>query len=133
MGCCYSRNSLVNSIGKRSLFEYIEKNNLDSFSCSDIKRLDAQILSDKLEFASFDMLAKSWNIKASFEFFAIRGSIYKFELKATLLLFSKESYVNKELIFFEMINDNKRNLMRFLECRYQLINERIPIELSRMN
>ena len=115
MGCCSSRNPLFDSSSKKTFLSYIENNNLHSLTCVDIKRLDAQILSDLINRPSYEMLAKGWNIQAPFELFAIRGIVKKFELKVSLIIFSRDSYDNKQKLLFEMIGNSSRNLMRFLE------------------
>lgn len=133
MGCCSTRNSFINNTVKKTLASFIENSKLNCFKCSEIKRLDAQILTGELDRPAYELLARGWGIQASFEMFSVKGKVHKFELKTSLLLFSKDDYEKKEALFFEIIGDNKRNLMRFLEWRFQLINEKIPGELCRLD
>ena len=132
MGCCSSRSLTFNSEGRKTLLSYIDNTKLNSFDCKYIKRLDAQILADYIDKQTYELLSKGWQLQAPYELFSIRGLISKFELKITFLLFSKDTYECKQSLFIEIIGGSKRNLMRFLEWRFQLINNRIPFELSKI-
>lgn len=130
MGCCASRNTFGGSTKTEQVQSFLESSNLNQFTFPELQRLETQIISPKLSASTFDLFSKSWNLKIHFSFFAISGSIHKFDLISSLLLFSKESYDKKLEIFNHLVNSNSK-IMRFLEWRYQLQHERIPIEISR--
>jgi hypothetical protein len=132
MGCCASRDALNNS-NRRIIQSCIEELGLTKITCLDIKRLDAQLLSDEINSDCYELLAKGLNISAPFELFATKGTVKKFELKASFLLFSKDSFENKQLAFFELTSSEKRKILRFFEWKYQLLNERVQLDLMKRN
>lgn len=130
MGCCASRNTF-GDINKHELVRgFLETSRLDIFSFSELQRLETQIIVARLDPATFDLFLKNWNIRVGFHFFALNGFVNKFELITAMLLFSKETFEKKKLIFENFVNSPQK-LMRFLEWRYQLKYQRIPVELSR--
>ncbi|OMJ92617.1 hypothetical protein SteCoe_4627 [Stentor coeruleus] len=131
MGCCSSRNPLYNLSARKSVDDFIEKSKLNLFSCVDIKRLDAQILSENLDRETYELFAKGWGVNANYEMFSSRGIVHKFDLKASLILFSNDFFENKLFLLKDMISGCPRRLMKFLEWRYRLINDRLPSEMLR--
>lgn len=131
MGCCTSRNPLYNSSVRKSMNDFIENSKLNLFSCVDIKRLDAQILSENLDRETYELFAKGWGVNASYEMFSSRGIVHKFDLKASLMLFSNDFFENKIFLLKDMVSGCPRQLMHFLEWRYRLINDKIPSEMQR--
>jgi hypothetical protein len=130
MGCCASRNTYGDMNKHEVVLGFLESARLDIFSFSELQRLDTQLIASRLDAQTFDLFLKNWNIKSSFHFFAINGFVNKFELIVALLLFSKETFEKKKEIFDATVNSPQK-VMRFLEWRYQLKNQRIPIEISR--
>lgn len=63
--------------------------------------------------------------------FTRNGIVYKFDLKVTLLLFSKDSFDNKMYLLKDLIADSPRKMIQFLEWRYMLINDKIPLEMHK--
>ncbi|OMJ80751.1 hypothetical protein SteCoe_18909 [Stentor coeruleus] len=131
MGCCSSRSPLYNSLVRKSMNDFIESTKLNLFSCLDIKRLDAQILSENMDQETYELFAKGWGINASYEMFSSRGVVHKFDLKVSLMLFSSDFPENKIYLLKEMLNGCPRRLMQFLEWRYRLINDKIPNEMQK--
>jgi hypothetical protein len=128
MGCCNSRSPYLQVPDKKLTVDFAQQTKLGQFRCSDLRLLNAQILQTSIDKSTYNYFAKDRKINCVFEFFAIRGRIHIFELKMTLMLFSKDSFQNKLDYFYEVINGSERNMIRFLEWRYQLVNERLPKE-----
>jgi hypothetical protein len=116
---------------RKSICNFIENTKLNLFSCTDIKRLDAQLLSEILDRETFDLFSKGWGIKSSYEMFTRNGIVHRFDLKVTLLLFSKDTFDNKMYLLKDLITDSPRKMMQFLEWRYKLINDKIPLEMHK--
>lgn len=131
MGCCTTRGNFSGINKKEQINEFLEESRLSRFTYSEIVRLDTQILEDRIRVDTFEMFLKNWNVKLSFNFLSVQGCVNKFDLKVALLLFSKESFEKKKQLF-ELIVNSPQKIMRFLEWRFQLMYERIPLELVRL-
>lgn len=131
MGCCATRGNLGGFSKKEQINEFLEETKLSRFTYSEIVRLDTQILEDKIKGETFEMFLKNWNMRLNFGFLSVQGCVNKFDLKVALLLFSKESYERKKQLFDLFVNSPQK-IMRFLEWRFQLVYERIPVELVRL-
>lgn len=133
MGCCTSRNTLLEMDNRKSIEKFIKDTKINSLSCFEIERLGAQILKHVLDRPTYEMLSKNWDLIVPFDLLSLRGTINKFDLQITLLLFSKDPYQNIMKTLEKLCGNDKRKIMRFIEWRYQLLNERVPAELFKLN
>lgn len=131
MGCCESRASSPSI--EKLVCSYVEICNLDNITCSCIKRLQVQLTDTYLTLETYNDFVKSSDIKAPFSLLAKGNSIQKQELVYALLLFSSDTFDNKRKLFEEEVAKSSRRLMHFLELKYQLLYERIPQELTKLN
>jgi hypothetical protein len=128
MGCCSIRMQDPVLTKRSKIQSFINDYKLNSLKCSDIKAISGEDFNS----ITYNKQCKISKINVPFEVIATRNIILNFELKTALLLFSDDGSENK-LEIFNLIVTNDRLLVRFLEWRYQLINERLPKQLHKAN
>lgn len=131
MGCCSSRVRETSPSNHLKIVLYIENANLNSLLCDDIQQIYLDFKGISWKLVDYQRIAATYNINVPFDVLSIKGYIYKFELASGLILLSKDTFENK-LKLFTRIATTDRLIMRFLEWRYQLVNERLPFELVRI-
>ena len=128
MGCCCTKANEVDEEKHSRIGYFLDKFRLNTVSCTKIEKIE----DEDYDLISYKNLCKKFKINIPFELFCKDNVIHSFELKIGLLLISKESYEKKIGIYDEMIKTDRQK-MKFLEWQYQLINERMPLQLLKAN
>lgn len=131
MGCCATRGYEKKESNNLKLVRYVESFKSDSLDCDEIEKV-INFSYPRLTNSIFQGIASRSNIKIPFDILSNKGYIYKFELAAGLILFSRDNFENKLVLFNKLANTSRRK-MHFLEYRYQISNEKIPTELLKLN
>ena len=126
MGCCAGRIQTPEVVSRSRIILYIRECKMDTLSCAEIRKIENEDFIPQ----TYEILCKKFNIHVPFEIFALNGRVLSFDLKAGLLLFSKDTVENKQTLLNEIANNDRRK-MRYLEWRYQLINERLANSMKK--